>query len=158
MILYRLGGKEHAHKLDGLGAARKGQRWNPKDLPMLYTSTHRSLSFCEVLAHFSELPVFPDTYEIITYEVKGKYKTLRPKVTALPVGWNAPKPYLPVVQEYGREFYNSDALLLRLPSVVMPQEWNYLVNPRHAPKHVQIIHREHFDVDKRFNIFMPKKP
>jgi len=38
---------------------RKGQRWNAKDLPMLYTSTHRSLSFCEVLAHFSELDVYP---------------------------------------------------------------------------------------------------
>jgi len=75
----------------------------------------------------------------------------------LPEGWNAPKPYLPAVQAYGRECYNSDALLLRLPSVVMPQEWNFMIDPRHATKHVEIIHREPFNVDERFNIFMSKK-
>ncbi len=158
MILYRLGGTEYADKLDGLGAAKKGQRWNPINVPMLYASEHRSLSFCEVLAHFSEMSVFPSNYEFITYEVDdAALATMRtPDGMDLPAGWNNPKPYVSAVQEYGREFYNSDALLLRLPSVVVPHEWNYLINPRHAPGKVRILDREPFDVDKRFDIFIPK--
>ena len=125
---------------------------------MLYSSEHRSLSFCEVLAHFGELGVLPSIYEFITYELFGTYNTLSPAVKDLPAGWDKPKPYVPEVQEYGRSFYNSDALLLRVPSTVVPQEWNYLINPRFAAAHVRIIHREPFKVDERFDVFIPKKP
>ena len=152
MILYRLGGSKYGASLSGSGRA---QRWNPTGVPLLYTSEHRSLAFCEVLAHFNELSIFPSNYEFITYEVDSAVVPWEPVIADLPAGWNDPKPYLPRVQAYGQAFHDSDHLLLRVPSVVIPQEWNYLINPRHAQGKVRIVDREQFDVDKRFDIFIP---
>ncbi len=153
MIVYRLGGREHAHKLDGEGAARNGGRWNPPGTALLYTSAQRSLSLCEVLVHFPDLDLFPENYEFITYRISGKFRTWRPQARALPAGWSDPRAFNRDAQKLGDRFHASDALLLRVPSVVVHQEFNYLINPRHVEQHVRIIHREPFKLDERLNIF-----
>lgn len=154
MIVYRLGGREHAHKLDGAGAARSGGRWNPPGTALLYTSAHRSLSLCEVLVHFPDMAVFPSDYEWITYRISGSYRTWRPPLSALPTGWSDPRAFSREAQLLGDRFQASDALLMRVPSVVVHQEYNYLINPRHVAKHVRIIRREPFGLDERLNILL----
>ena len=156
MILYRLGGREHAHKMDGAGAARNGGRWNPPGVPLLYTSSHRSLALCEVLVHFPDLEVFPTDYEFITYRVSGRHSVWRPHVRTLPSGWDDPGAVRKEAQELGMRFHGSEDLLLRLPSAVVPHEFNYLINPRHVQEHVRIIRREPFKLDERLNIFRDK--
>jgi RES domain-containing protein len=49
----------------------------------------------------------------------------------LPEGWDA-RPYGPTSQEIGDAWIRSQAsLVLRVPSIVVPREHNYLINPRH---------------------------
>lgn len=159
MKIYRLTGAEHADKLDGQGAALKrgGARWNAPGVPMIYCAEHRSLAFCEVLAHFKEMALFPRNYVWVTYDVQGSGGMRTPEVATLPAAWNAAgPPYDRTVQGYGSAFIASNDLLLRVPSVVVPQEWNYLMNPNAVSGRATIENIEPFVVDSRYDVFIPK--
>lgn len=157
MRLYRLGGSEFARKLNGKGAAIKGARWNPKGVPMIYTASNQALTLAEVLAHFKEIGVLPTNYVMITYEATGRKGIRRPEVGDLPAGWNAQAPpYNTAVQQYGAEFIRSDDFLLRIPSAIVPSEWNYLINPRHRKGRLRIVSVVPFVFDARFEVFLPK--
>jgi RES domain-containing protein len=159
MKLYRLSGATYAHSLNGMGAALKmgGARWNATGVPMIYCSEHRSLALTEVLAHFKELSRIPRNYMMVTYRIVGRGGLRRPALRSLPPGWDAPgPPYLHEVQAYGSAFAISKDLLMRVPSVVVPQEWNYLVNPNAIPGRLVIDKVEPFTIDPRYDIFVPK--
>lgn len=119
---------------DGEGARRYGGRFNSPGTPLIYVSSSLSLATLEVLVHldrrtaltqFVALPVTFDTAEVLILEQK-----------ALPEGWNGPVP-VPAVQKMGDQWAESKAsLLLRVPSVLLPDEvleyeHNYLINPHH---------------------------
>ncbi len=66
------------------------------------------------------LPVAFDEPQVIAYEGKD-----------LPEGWDA-RPYGPASQQVGDQWIESEAsVVLRVPSVVVPAEHNYLINPGH---------------------------
>lgn len=159
MNLYRLAGAEHATLLNGMGAASKrdGARWNPAGVPMIYASEHRSLAFSEVAAHFQEMTVFPRNHVLVTYAVTGTKGIRRPPLTTLPADWNAAGPPYPrSTQAMGAAFIASSDLLMRVPSVIIPHEWNYLINPNAVKGRLTIAHIEPFRWDERFDLFRRK--
>jgi RES domain-containing protein len=159
MKLYRLTGADHASDLDGMGAALKkgGARWNATGVPMIYCAEHRSLAFAEVLAHFKEMSRFPRNYVFITYNVTGAKGIRRPAPASLPADWNTNgPPYSRGAQGYGSAFIASNDLLLRVPSAVIPHEWNYLMNPNALAGRVTLETIEPFVVDSRYDVFIPE--
>jgi RES domain-containing protein len=129
MMVYRITMPQHAHDaLSGEGARLFGGRWNPKGLPLVYTAATRSLAVLEMLVQdqplrnrYSLIPVYlPDDLpqEILT-------------VGKLPHDWRniSARPRL---QAIGRNWLErAESAVLVAPSVVLPQENNYLLNPRH---------------------------
>ncbi|HNU58220.1 MAG TPA: RES family NAD+ phosphorylase, partial [Flavobacteriales bacterium] len=82
MILYRIERREHAHKLDGAGAAKAGARWNSKGTCVIYCGEHEATTVLEVLAHVGEMP---DDRVLITYELPDDVSMLKPELMpALP--------------------------------------------------------------------------
>lgn len=161
MNLYRITGSTYAEALDGIGAALRleGGRWNPPGVPMIYASESRALAFAEVVAHFKELKRFPVDHRLVTYAVKGAkgIRRLLPK-QVLP-DWNAPgPPYSRSTQALGSAFITGNDLLFRVPSVIIPHEWNYLINPNAVEGRLTIASIEEFKLDQRFNIFVGGKP
>lgn len=157
MNLYRITGATYAEALDGMGAAqrREGGRWNPPGVPMLYASESRALAFAEVVAHFKELKRFPVDHRLITYAVAGSKGTRRIPPKTLPEDWNAPGPPYPrSTQALGSIFITGTDLLMRVPSVIIPHEWNFLINPRSIQGRLTIASIEEFKLDPRFNIFV----
>ena len=93
---------------------------------MLYTSSHRSLAMLEVLVHWHKT-VTPPNYVIVSLEIPDDVAS----VTApyLVPEWYEDEQW---TKEVGDEWLKAgNSLLLRVPSVVVQAEQNYLVNPMH---------------------------
>ncbi|MBW6394703.1 RES family NAD+ phosphorylase [Thermus sp. SYSU G05001] len=111
----------------GRGAALRGGRWNPKGYPAVYASEHLALAVLEWLAYALELPSL-EGYVYFSLQVPDD---LIAEVEALPVDWRA-LPHPSSTQDVGRAFLEGKkALALIVPSVLVPEGWNLVLNPRH---------------------------
>ena len=128
MKVYRISNKKYTEHLNGKGAYRVGGRWNSKGVRMVYTSTSIALASLEVLVHSAGIPI-PNGMILLTFEVNNKYIQL---LENAPLNWNEipPKGAAKVV---GDEFIKSSKILgLKVPSAIIPEEYNVLLNPLHV--------------------------
>lgn len=121
-----------ATDLDGKGAALTGGRWNHKDMPVVYAASSIALACLESVVHFNAdgLPIRRALVAIhIPQDVWDRALTTWAR--DLPPGWDM-LPDSWAASEYGSQWLRSDACAVhRLPSVIIPQEFNVLINPRH---------------------------
>jgi RES domain-containing protein len=121
-----------ADDLTGKGAETTGGRWNDKGTPLLYTSSNRALACLETIVHLNAggLPLNRYLIEVlIPDEVWSATQIITEKMA--PVGWDA-EPESKTSSDYGNKWVKDNAtLLLSVPSVIVPDEANILINPRH---------------------------
>lgn len=146
MILFRFTARKYSHVLDGDGSRIYGGRWNSPGLPVIYTSTSISLSLLELLIHqvsFEELR----TNYLVRIEVPDSYFNNSREIT-VKKDWREDPGYTRFIGDsYLRE---KSSLLLRVPSAIIPDETNVLVNPLHRDmRKVQIRATEPFRFDSR---------
>ncbi len=112
--------------LDGEGARGLGGRWNSPGVPMVYLSATLSLAILEVLVNGKQLLSLLD-------KVAARLQFTDVDVTAVePRSTGQPRP-IAESQAFGNAWIAAKTSpLLRVPSVVIPQEFNYLMNPEHA--------------------------
>ena len=111
---------------DGEGARRYGGRWNSAGVPMVYASEHESHAVLEVRVHIAMSGV----YKSFSFDFdEGLMRTL--PVQQLPKDWQREPP--PVsLQRLGDQWVKAgDSLILAVPSAIVPNELNLLLNPRH---------------------------
>ena len=150
MVTYRIAQSKYAKDITGTGAKLHGGRWNPKGAALLYTSEHKSLAALEVLVHF-EREFVPDDLQIITIEVPDKeIKNFSQKLfEEITIGKNTMLRF----QEEGLKWIKSnESLAIRVPSILIPGEFNVLINPEH-PKFdskISVLNIESFKFDERF--------
>ena len=121
-----------ADDLSGGGAQATGGRWNKKDHAVLYTSATRALACLETLVHLnaSGLPLNRYLVEITIPEPVWT-AAQRETQASLPVGWDAEPAGLTSIG-FGTEWIlGKGSALLVLPSVIVPEDFNVLVNPAH---------------------------
>jgi len=121
-----------ADHLSGKGAEITGGRWNERGTPVVYTSTSRALAALETVVHLNAggLPLNRYLVDIIIPDDVWDAAQACDYTTA-PVGWDA-EPASKTSSDYGMRWARSNAsLLLRVPSVIGPEEQNVLINPRH---------------------------
>jgi len=120
-----------ADDLTGTGAERSGGRWNRRGTPLVYASTSRALACLETLVHLGTagLPLNRYLVEIRVPEADWTARTIfDPRVQ---VGWDSEPPGL-ISLDWGTRWAKAGAsLLAEVPSVVVPEESNVLINPRH---------------------------
>lgn len=142
MIVYRLCKAAHI-ALDGEGARLWGGRWNSAGRPMIYTAASPSLAVLEVLVHLDLTPeLLPDDYRLLSIAI--------PDATSLNL-LDAASLDDAACLAAGDAFLDAgEALALRVSSVVVPQEWNMLLNPAHADMtQVTVITNDPFEFDPR---------
>ena len=93
---------------------------------MVYTAEHRSLAMLEILVHLRK----PKDYEL--YSVKFDESVVQELADQnLPRNWDV-EPPTSDTQEIGDNWANSaSSAVLSVPSAVVPEERNYILNPRH---------------------------
>jgi len=118
-----------ATALSGDGARRAGGRWNPAGTPALYASDSLALAMLEVLVHFD--PAMPMA-DYVAFELDlpdDKILTLKP--AALPGAWPG-RDSIPLTQQMGKGWLGArSAFAIRVPSAVVGQEGNFIINPAH---------------------------
>ena len=148
MILYRIANCNYITNLDGMGARLYGARWNSKGNAVVYLASSRALAVLEVLVHLQ--PLFtPSNFCLVEIEVPDN-SILTLDIKSLPDNWqDASSPS--ELKTLGNQFIKETKyLLMKVPSSVVPEEYNYLLNPRHADiSKVKILNTSPFSFDDR---------
>jgi RES domain-containing protein len=130
---------------DGEGARRAGGRWNSPGTAVVYVSGSLSLALVEVLVHLSAeiLPAF----SAIPVEFD---EALVSAPAHVPDEWMESPPTA-ATQAIGDQWVASArSAVLRVPSVIVPGESNYLLNPAHADfRRIRIGDASPFPFDAR---------
>jgi RES domain-containing protein len=149
MKVYRLSRATYANDLSGKGSSFKGARWNSIGMEMIYTAESRALALAEVMVHFSAAMMPPD-YRMVTIDIPDDLAIQQLSVDELPREWNV-FPYLSSTQSVGDSFIQENKFsILRVPSAVVPGDFNLLLNPHHADfRKITIEKIEKFPFDNR---------
>ena len=146
----------HKRKVDeaftGTGSKRYGGRWNHKGVGVVYVSDSLALAALEIIVHASFYQALKDYVSI---------KVLFPKtlvidvtdIGSLPKDWRADPPPAGM-KEIGKKWYTGQATaVLKVPSAIIPNESNYILNPRHPDfKKITIDQPAPFEFDQRLNL------
>lgn len=124
-----------AKAFSGQGAKDWGGRWNSRGVALVYTAAHRPLSILEVLVHVKGgagmgratigTPFYVYT---VSFDEALLEKLL---ISSLPAGWNS-EPPTAASQSLGDAWVlAARSAVLAVPSVIVHEERNYLLNPNH---------------------------
>jgi RES domain-containing protein len=127
MIVYRVGRTRYARDVDGEGARLFGGRWNHKLTPCIYTSESRALALLEYTANVN-IDDIPRALSITTFEINPAY-ILDLAASALPGDWKS-TPVPLSTKDFGTNLlHKADYGIIKIPSAIMDDEFNYLLNP-----------------------------
>jgi RES domain-containing protein len=148
MELFRISQEEFADRLASSGSAN---RWNKKGQNVLYTSSTRSLSTLELIVHRSS--VKPTVaYKVMFISIPDDDDLIRQvQIKDLPAAWRTLSGY-PGCQKIGAEWCdNRETLILKVPSAVIIQEYNYVINGEHPAfnESVALVKTEDYFWDSR---------
>ncbi|MGI4733513.1 MAG: type II toxin-antitoxin system Prs ADP-ribosylating toxin ParT [Janthinobacterium lividum] len=121
-----------AEDLTGAGAKLSGGRWNDVGVAMIYAASSRALACLETIVHLNAAGL-PFNRYLVEIEIADDLLAAAETADAasLSVGWDA-EPAGHVSVRFGSDWANDRrSALLLVPSVVVPEEQNLLVNPAH---------------------------
>ena len=148
MEIFRIATAKYADKLTASGGSN---RWNREGQFILYTASSRSLASLELVVHRASIQPLMD-YRVMVISVADDdhlYKQIQK--ADLPSYWRQMLAYT-ALQQVGSEWYRSmEHLVLKVPSAVIEQEYNYLLNTAHPEfgKHVKLVRTEDYFWDSR---------
>lgn len=149
MRVFRITKTEYIEDLSGEGAKIYGGRWNQVGDPILYFAENLSLCMLEILVHvdFAQLPL---DYSYIEIEIPDEFLKTIKSVDFIQPNWRTEQA-VGQLQMYGSNWLKKkESLAMKVPSAVLPQENNILINPRHIDfKTVKVIDSGKMDFDPR---------
>ena len=120
-----------ADDLSGKGAASQGARWNHPGERAVYASVSIALAAWETRAHFAQGAALPWNRYLVRIDIPDAVWAARTRLPPPPVGWDAIPEGL-VSRHAGSSWLASGrSALLVVPSVIIPEEDNVLIDPRH---------------------------
>jgi RES domain-containing protein len=140
--------KYAATAFDGEGARLYGGRWSPPGIAVVYCAESRALAVIEVLANVDKPELLPAlSWVLLAAEFPA---VVVEKPSRFPSSWRQ-FPHSTASQEFGAQWaLEKRSAVLRVPSAVVPGEFNYLLNPQHPDFSGVIIGRpEPFSFDPR---------
>ncbi|GAB3956203.1 RES family NAD+ phosphorylase [Spirosoma harenae] len=146
MLVYRITRSIYADRLVASGGAA---RWNTRGQFVIYTAATRALACLENVVHRSGEGLLSD-FRVMIIEIPDTLNVERILPENLPADWFEFRQY-DVCQRIGGEWLRSGrTAVLNVPSAIIPNESNYLLNPAHPDfAQIQLIHTEPFTFDPR---------
>lgn len=151
MIVYRIGHTRYANDLTGEGARLNGGRWNHVMTPCLYTAESRALAVLEYTVNVS-INNIPRALSLTTIEVPDSWMEICTEAR-LPGDWKS-DPAPASARDFGTKWLKAaEKLLMKIPSTVIPEEWNCIINPLHpGSKYCKVIDVRDFVYDVRIKL------
>ena len=147
MRAWRIAARKYALDRTGTGAWMDGGRWNSRNVHAIYLGTTAEICALEKLVHAGR--PFPDKLVLVSATLPddpGLY--LKPARHRLPKDWRAvPSPAS--TAKFGDRIISAGAYLgFYVPSVLMPETYNLILNPHHprmAEVSFKIVRQFEFD-------------
>ena len=132
----------------GEGARLFGGRWSSIGVPMVYAAESKALAVLELLVHVDDGSLLEEYLCVPVQFDKRLVRSL--DFEDLPDDWRQMPPP-PSTQRMGRIWaIENRSVVLQVPSVLIPGESNYLINPRHPNVgKLQLGPPEPFEFDPR---------
>ncbi len=121
------------------GSGRAG-RWNSKDHFVLYTASSRALAVLENVVHMG-VDAGRSAFGKMVISIPDDASTEAFAAADLPSGWDRPELSSHLLcRPLGDAWYRSgSSLVLKVPSSLIPEEHNYIINTRHPEfKHIKL--------------------
>jgi RES domain-containing protein len=141
MIVYRISSTKYAKDLTGEGARLYGGRWNHRLTACIYTSQSRALAVLEYTVNVTADDI-PRALSIVTIDIPDN-KIFDVTAPILPGNWTeAPAPAS--TKDFGTRILKAMRFpVIKIPSAIIPQECNFILNPLHPDSKVFSITNIH---------------
>ena len=137
-----------AHAFDGEGARRFGGRWNSIGTRMVYCASSIALAVLEVLVHLEE-PLALKGWTLCRVRFDDSMMRTM-ELASLPADWFADLPPRVLRETGDRWVHEQSSVVLAVPSAIVPQEMNHLLNPDHPEfRRIRIDRPQPFAFDRR---------
>jgi RES domain-containing protein len=135
--------------LSGQGGRTVEGRWHRRGRPVVYLSEHSALALLETIVHLEiDDEDLPSNYQMLTVEVPHGLAVEHLTEKELGPEWRTSQSITQSVTEPW--FYENRSALLRVPSVIVPDAANFILNPLHPnAKRIRIISAVHVAFDQR---------
>ncbi|MFP4091507.1 MAG: RES family NAD+ phosphorylase [Cyclobacteriaceae bacterium] len=145
MLVYRITKARYA---DALIASGFRNRWNDDGQYVIYSSASRSLACLENLVHRSHSGSNQLFRTMIIY-VPDELPILKIQERDLPPRWRSS--FCEECLQIGKSWYAANQYpILQLPTSIIPNEWNFLLNTRHQDfQKIKLVSTEGFLFDER---------
>lgn len=127
MLVYRICSAKWAKSLSSSGLPA---RWNSDGKYVIYTSENRSLACLENLVHRSGEGL-SGLFKILTIKIPKAATIQQVKLNQLSQNWQAYKNAQLTRAIGDKWYYQMENLLLQVPSSIIPEEYNFIINTNH---------------------------
>ena len=151
MVVFRIGRAKYADDLTGEGARLFGGRWNHKMVPCIYSAESRALAILEYTVNVN-IDDIPRALCITKIEIPDT-EILETDIATLPGNWRqAPIPSS--TKDFGTTLLKQALYpVIKIPSAVVPEEFNFILNPVHlSGKDFKILEIKDFVYDVRIKL------
>lgn len=146
MLVYRIVLAKYAK---GLVASGRAARWNPNEVKMIYTASSRSLACLENVVHRNQIGL-SENFNVLTIDCPDHIKVSIIRQPDLPTNWTS-FDQMYITQQIGERWISqNESAILQVPSSIVAEEVNYLLNPDHSDfAQIRMIASQPFTFDKR---------
>lgn len=148
MEVFRISDEQFSKKLTASG---KAARWNENNQYILYTSSSRALATLEIVVNFNGV-VPGGIQKVMIISIADESHLITSVLEKdLPDHWRSDLSY-PDLRQIGSAWYTSgQSLILKVPSAIVPKEYNFLINIKHKDfkKNVKLLRAEDYFWDDR---------
>jgi RES domain-containing protein len=146
VVLWRI---SNHPSLTGQGGLRVSGRWHTRGRPIVYCAMTPAAALLETLVHFEiELHDLPIHYRMMKIDVPADIAAERLRLEELPNDWTADVTYTRSIGDTW--LARGSSACLAVPSSIVPETFNVLVNPAHRDaKRIAIAHVTDYAIDPR---------
>lgn len=128
MVVYRIANKKYnQYTLSGIGAEKVGGRWNEAGTRAVYCSQNISLALLEYYVHSNKISNLPK--ELLVAKIEFPDSFIIEHLSELPERWNQYPYSSKSTQIFTKLAKNRDFFGLKVPSAIVPMEFNFVLNP-----------------------------
>jgi RES domain-containing protein len=143
VVLWRI---SNYASLDGAGGLYASGRWHTRGNPVVYCAENPSTALLEILVHLEiDAEDRPKNFRVLRIECPDISSTVI-EPTDLPTDW---RENLLLTENLGDRWLAArKSALLRVPSALVPETWNVLINPAHPEAgalRISAIYEQAFD-------------
>jgi len=150
-VVWRIAQRPFALDRTGAGAREYGGRWNRPGTPAIYAGRTVGIAALEKFVHLAGVPALD--LVLVRIELPGHCSVEEPNIANLPAGWNA-VPIRQASMDFGTTWIQEErSLVLYVPSTIVPEERNAVINPNHPEfRTIQLVIERDFTFDLRLYV------